>query len=253
MTERMRAESEIRELNQQLQAQANNLAAANKELDAFSYSVSHDLRAPLRAIDGFTRILVEDYESTLDAEGQRVCAVIRHQTMRMGQLIDDLLAFSRLSRVDMRASSIDMEALANAVFRDVTTPEERERIDFQQEFLPSVVGDPTLMRQVWINLLSNAVKFSAKRKQAVIQVGGSQDAAENIYFVRDNGAGFDMRYADKLFGVFQRLHSEREFEGTGVGLAIIQRVIHRHGGRVWAEAEADKGAAFYFALPRKGA
>jgi light-regulated signal transduction histidine kinase (bacteriophytochrome) len=152
----------------------------------------------------------------------------------------------------MRLSSIDMEALAKAVFQEMTTPEERERIEFQVGSLPPAGGDPTLIGQVWANLLGNAIKFSAKRERAVIEVSSRQDDGETIYFVRDNGAGFDMQYADKLFGVFQRLHSEREFEGTGVGLAIIQRIIHRHGGRVWAEGKVDKGATFFFALPQKG-
>jgi methyl-accepting chemotaxis protein len=239
-------------LEQRVHERTAELEAANKELEAFAYSVSHDLRAPLRAIDGYTSILVEEHKPALDVEGKRVCTVIRRQAQRMGQLIDDLLAFSHLSRVDIRASSIDMEALANSVFHELTTPEARQRIDFQVEPLPPVMGDPVLIRQVWVNLLANAVKFSSKQKQAVIEVGSSQEAAENIYFVRDNGAGFDMEYADKLFGVFERLHTEQDFEGTGVGLAIVQRIIHRHGGRVWAEGEVDKGAMFYFTLPQKG-
>jgi signal transduction histidine kinase len=239
------------ELEQRVSERTAQLEAANKELEAFAYSISHDLRAPLRAIDGFTRILEEDYEPFLDAEGQRVCAVIRRQTQRMGELIDNLLTFSRLSRVSMRISLIHMGALAQSVFYELTTPEDRERIDFLVEPLPVAMGDPTLIRQVWTNLLTNALKFSAKRERAIIKVSSRQEGGEIIYSVCDNGAGFDMQYADKLFGVFQRLHSEKEFAGTGVGLAIIQRVIHRHGGRVWAEGELDRGAAFYFTLPQQ--
>jgi light-regulated signal transduction histidine kinase (bacteriophytochrome) len=179
--------------------------------------------------------------------------VIRDETERMGRLIDDLLAFSRFGRTPIQATTIDMAALASAVFDEVTASTDCAQIEFRLEPLPAALGDPALIRQVWANLLANAVKFSAKQPQAVIEVGGQPHGREAIYFVRDNGAGFDMRYATKLFGVFQRLHSEHEFTGTGVGLAIVQRVIQRHGGRVWAEGQVDQGAIFYFALPWKGA
>jgi light-regulated signal transduction histidine kinase (bacteriophytochrome) len=239
-------------LEQRVAERTAQMEAANKELEAFSYSVSHDLRAPLRVIDGYTRILEKDYAPLLDAEGKRVCAVIHHQTQWMGELIDDLLSLSRLSRTEMHMVPIDMEALARLAFDELATAEAQERLDFHLDPLPPAVGDPTMIRQVWMNLLSNAIKFSANQERAVIRVSGRQEAKETVYSVRDNGAGFEMEYADKLFRVFQRLHSKREFEGTGVGLAIVQRVIRRHGGRVWAESEVGQGATFYFALRPRG-
>ena len=251
ITERKRNEQSIRQLNNDLEKQTTQLQAANKELEAFSYSVSHDLRAPLRAIDGYTRILVEDYESTLDAEGKRICGVISKEARRMGQLIDDLLAFSRLGRKEMYTSNIDMRTLAVSVLNELLKQTDRERITIQIARLPSALADSSLMRQVWVNLLSNAIKFTSRKERAVIEVGSKTSKDELIYYVRDSGAGFDAEYANKLFGVFQRLHSESEFPGTGVGLAIVQRIILRHGGRVWAEGEVGKGATFYFALPRK--
>jgi PAS domain S-box-containing protein len=236
----------------ELQKYREHLEESNKELEAFSYSVSHDLRAPLRAIDGFTRILADDYASGLDDEAKRICSIIRENTAKMGRLIDDLLAFSRLGRTQIQPSEIDMGGMARAVYYEVTTPEDRDRIDLRLETMPTVVGDPSLMRQVWMNLLGNAVKFSSKRERIAIRLSGETRDGEGIFSVRDNGAGFDMRYVGKLFGVFQRLHSAREFAGTGVGLALVQRVIRRHGGRVWAEGELDRGATFTFALPRRG-
>jgi light-regulated signal transduction histidine kinase (bacteriophytochrome) len=253
---RTAAEREIRknrdDLEQRVRDRTVQLEESNKELEAFSYSVSHDLRAPLRAIDGFTRILADDHAPDLSPEAQRVCSVIRENTGKMGRLIDDLLAFSRLGRTEMQLSPIDMGTLAQSVFYELTTPESQARIDFQVGPLPAAVGDPSLMRQVWMNLLGNAVKFSSKRERAIIEVSAEKKDGDLVYAVRDNGAGFDMQYVHKLFGVFQRLHNTREFEGTGVGLALVQRVIHRHGGRVWAEGETNRGATFRFALTEKG-
>lgn len=251
ITERKQAEQAIRKLNIDLTKKAAQLHAANKELEAFSYSISHDLRAPLRAINGYTRILVEDYSSVLDEEGRRICKVITTETLRMGKLIDDLLSFSRLSRKEIQTTTIDMKALAYSVFAELTSEEQRQRIDLKIGRLPQAKADPALIHQVWMNLISNAIKFSSRRERAVIELGTKRSDDENIYCVRDNGAGFNIQYVDKLFGVFQRLHSEDEFEGTGVGLAIVQRIVQRHGGRVWAEGEEDKGATFYFALPRE--
>jgi ligand-binding sensor domain-containing protein/signal transduction histidine kinase len=249
-TARMRAYN--RELQQRVQERTTQLEAANKELETFAYSVSHDLRAPLRAIDGYTHILMEDHETTLNEEGKRICSVITNETQHMSRLIDDLLTLSRMSHAEMKMSLIDMTALAQLVFEELTTSENRDRIDIRIDPLPPIVGDPILIREVWMNLLSNAIKFSSKCEHPSIHVGFQLNESTCTYSVRDNGAGFDMQYANKLFGVFQRLHSEKEFEGTGVGLALIQRLIHRHGGTVWAESELQKGSVFYFTLPQRG-
>lgn len=243
----------LRELYIELKTKSRKLEAANQELESFSYSVSHDLRAPLRAIDGYTRIIEEDYGSQFDAEGKRICGVIRVNTRQMNQLIDDLLAFSKLSRTEIQSSLIDITKLVNSVFNELTSPENRQRIIFDIDVLPSITGDTAMIKQVWINLISNALKFSSKNNQAEIKIGFEQTDNEIIYFIKDNGVGFDMQYSDKLFGVFQRLHSTKEFEGTGVGLAIVQRIIKRHGGRVWAKGEINIGATFYFSIPIKEA
>lgn len=239
------------ELEQRVEERTQKLKEANKELEAFSYSVSHDLRAPLRAIDGFSRILLEDYAEKFDEDGKRVLEVIRSNTQNMGRLIDDLLAFSRLSRKQIEASPVDMTELANDVFQQLKHGFADQNIQFNLAALPGTAGDPSLIRQVFVNLLSNAAKYSKPRAQTVIDVNGRCENGDCIYYVKDNGVGFDMTYAPKLFGVFQRLHSVEEFEGTGVGLAIVQRIVQRHGGRVWAEGKVDEGATFYFSLPKE--
>ena len=239
------------ELEQRVQERTRKLEEANKELESFSYSVSHDLRAPLRAVDGFSRILLEDYAPRLDANGKRVLDVIRSNTQNMGRLIDDLLAFSRLGRKQIEASPINMSDLADDAFQQLKLALTDQKIQFKLAPLPGTTGDPALIRQVFVNLLSNAAKYSKPRVETVIEVNGRTENGDCIYYVKDNGVGFDMTYSQKLFGVFQRLHSIEEFEGTGVGLAIVQRIVHRHGGRVWAEGQVDEGATFYFSLPKE--
>jgi signal transduction histidine kinase len=226
------------------------LEATNKELESFSYSVSHDLRAPLRAVDGYARMLEEDYAARLDDEGRRLLATVRGASRRMGQLIDDLLAFSRLGRQEPQRQPLDMTALAREVVGELNAAQ-LARVDLGT--LPGASADASLLRQVWGNLVGNALKYSGKRKDAHVEIGGQEDPEESVYWVRDNGVGFDPRYAAKLFGVFQRLHRAEEFPGTGVGLAIVQRVVARHGGRVWAESKPGEGACFYFSLPRRAA
>jgi PAS domain S-box-containing protein len=257
ITERKLAEQAIRELNAALLAKAAQLEATNKELESFSYSVSHDLRAPLRAVDGFALILEEDYQGRLDAEGLRYLSVIRQNSRRMGALIDDLLAFSRLGRQPVAHGEVNVDSLVREVVEEVLHTESlgeggeaATAPHIEVEPLPPTHGDRGLLRQVWANLIANAVKYSSKASRPLIQVSGCQVGAENHYSVRDNGVGFDMDYAGQLFRVFQRLHRADEFSGTGVGLAIVHRVVTRHGGRVWAEGKVDHGAVFSFALPR---
>ncbi len=241
----------VNELEQRVERRTKALESTNKELEAFTYSVSHDLRSPLRAIDGFSRILLEDYGQHLDQDAQRVCQVIRDNTRNMGKLIDDLLAFSRLSRKEITRETIDMRKLVYSMYHEVTTPEQRENIDFVLDEIYDAKGDATMIRQVWSNLLSNAIKFSASRKKPSIHISSEMKDGFFHYQIRDNGVGFDMNYVDKIFGVFQRLHSANEFEGTGVGLAIVHRVIYKHGGQVGAEGIIDKGAVISFSLPEK--
>ena len=251
ITQRKQQEEEIKRLNSDLKLRADALEAANKELESFSYSVSHDLRAPLRAIDGFSRIVVEEHTAQLSAEAIRYLGLVRNNAQRMGELIDDLLSFSRLGRQAMNKQMIFPAQLAQRVFDDLVVDREGRQVEFVIGDLPPCQADPVLLRQVYVNLLSNALKYTRKRAVAHVEVCCKQVESEQVYSVKDNGAGFDMRYVDKLFGVFQRLQRASEYEGTGVGLAIVQRIISRHGGRVWAEGQPDVGATFYFTLEAK--
>ena len=258
ITERQRAELEraqrIREQAARAEAEAGRarLEAANKELEAFAYSVSHDLRSPLRGIAGFANILLTEYCPQLDADAQHYLGLVIANATRMGELIDDLLAFSRLGRQTLQRQSVAVASVVQQALDELQPDQEGRQVKVVLGELPPCEADPVLLKQVFINLLSNALKFSRKRTASRIEISGWQEGQESVYCVRDNGVGFDMKYVDKLFGVFQRLHSVEEYEGTGAGLAIVQRIVHRHGGRVWAEGQLDKGAAFYFTISGEG-
>jgi light-regulated signal transduction histidine kinase (bacteriophytochrome) len=244
-------EARVGERTAALQQHAAELATVNRELEAFSYSVSHDLRAPLRHISGFAMMLEESAAQSLDADARRLLTTIRAAATRMGRLIDDLLSLSRIGRTELARSNVDLGRLGSDVQLEVSRDLNGRRVDWRLHDLPTVHGDPALLRLVLVNLLSNAVKYSAPRTRAEIEVGAIAGDGETVVFVRDNGVGFDMKYIDKLFGVFQRLHNSDEFEGTGIGLANVRRIVQRHGGRTWAEGQVDAGATFYFSLPNR--
>jgi signal transduction histidine kinase len=246
------AQEDIRKMNEALEQtvfdRTSQLVAANKELESFSYSISHDLRAPLRAVNGFTKILKEELAGQLDGEANRIMNIIMASTKKMGQLIDDLLAFSRLGRKELSKMNIQMQDMVTNLCDEIKEESGQPELRFKINELKPVMGDTMAIKQVWINLISNAVKYSGNNEKAVIEIGSEEKETEIMYYIKDNGAGFDMRFAQKLFGVFQRLHSDEEFEGTGVGLAIVHRIISKHGGRVWADGKINEGANFYFTL-----
>ncbi len=261
VTWRRQAEAEIRRYQEGLEEQVkertarlikanHELEATNKELEAFSYSVSHDLRTPLRAIDGFARMLLAEHASSLDQEGHRLLKVVRDNTLKMSHLIDDILAFSRIGRTTLSQVEVDMEAVARTVYKDLEAARAGRSIEFRLGSLPKAHADPGMMERIFTNLLDNAIKYSAPTANAIIEVNGKIENGEAVYVVRDNGVGFDMRFVGKLFGVFQRLHRPSEFSGTGIGLSIAKRIVTRHGGRVWAEGKLDHGATVGFSLPQ---
>jgi PAS domain S-box-containing protein len=254
VSERKEAREKIHQMNVELEQRViertQQLETANKELEAFSYSVSHDLRAPLRAVNGFSKIVLDNFGSQVPVDARELLELVCKGADQMGELIDDLLAFSKFSRQAMSQQAVDCVKLVQTVLDNSVSQRQDRPIEIHVGNLPPCQGDAALLKQVWVNLISNAIKYTRGREPGVIEIGCERTNNENVYFVRDNGAGFDMQNAGKLFGVFQRLHGADEFEGTGVGLAIVQRIVNRHGGRIWAAAEVGRGATFSFTLER---
>jgi hypothetical protein len=252
ITERVRIAEQVSELNNALRQKNDDLLAANADLEAFCHSVSHDLRMPLRHIHSYISILEASASAKLNSEERRHVTTVQKAALRMTRLIDDLLAFSRIGRAAMHRQRIRMMDLIEETFQDLAPDLTNRRIDWERHTIPDTVGDPQLLKQVWVNLLANAVKYTRPRDPAKIEIGAEEADDEIIYYVKDNGVGFNMQYADRLFGVFQRLHTEKDFEGTGVGLANVRRIVQRHGGRTWAEGAEGRGATVYFSLPTAG-
>jgi signal transduction histidine kinase len=251
---RKQAEEEVHKLNAELERRVHErtaeLESANRELESFSYSVSHDLRAPLRAINGYTHIVKSEHSESLPPEGRQYLEQIIRSNERVNQLIEGLLDFSRTARRNLQKQSVDPRSLVETVIETLAPETENRKIDWRISALPEVQADPILLRQVFANLIGNGIKYTSKQDEAQIEIGSLHQEGQDVFYIRDNGVGFDMNNADKLFGIFQRLHDDDEFEGTGIGLATVQRIILRHNGRIWAEAEPDKGATFYFTVGR---
>lgn len=238
------------QLEEKVEQRTRELATVNKELEAFSYSVSHDLRAPLRAISGYSIMLKEDYESKLDDEARRIIDVIVNNTRMMSELIDDLLTFSKMARLEIVNEAVDMNTIVRKCMTELLTMKQENKPTITVHNLPQCKGDYSMLKQVWFNLVSNAIKYSSKTPDAKVSIGTVDDSSSTIYYIKDNGTGFDMKYSNKLFGVFQRLHRQDEFEGTGLGLALAKRIVTKHGGEIWAEAAVNEGATFYFSIPK---
>lgn len=249
------AQKEISQLNKTLEERVNHrttqLMASNEELESFAYSISHDLRAPLRAIDGYSRILEQEYAKALDSEGLRLLGIVRSSTKNLDRLITDILSLSRVGRSELKKEVLDMNSMVKSVYQELTAPETQDKMKFTIHDLPEGYGDPTLVRQVWMNLISNAIQYSAPKDHPSIEVCGKSEPEKWTYTIKDNGVGFNPEYKDKLFTLFQRLHKASEFEGTGVGLAIVHRIVTRHNGEVWGNGETNIGAEFSFTLPKK--